>query len=951
MKYSDPIEAFIKALRLTSELVSYFPGGYDFQVSPFDPVIEDLIELAEEDTTTVEELLGDPSDDEVFEIIFSHAPRLIADQHRLDLFEILCGIEKKAPRKHLEHIRTAKIGLEDSTMNPAYSGFVFALFAGHISEKVKERSLIEYTVCDAEILELVKKAVSSKNAQAWEEIKSLGERALPTLQNYLLMENIEKEVIESITGILASIPGFHSALLLFHIFRGKRFGQDSMAEVIEQSPARPFLLTFLKNEHNKFFVSWEVRRQIEEILCRLDDPAAFHLLRRELVNPRHWMSHAPPEEMPGFYGTVVKHLLEIGDRRAVPVLIKFLQHGASEEIPGEVVSEVKHLVEGSTWHDEIVQGLKLLAEGEKVFVEFGEDLTEIALQKVNQFSDFHTQIQGKAPTLDELNRRLRIEQDRFNNAYHDDLDGLRPVDMGKPPIQMILMQRMLEDFEKRGGSGRFVQAEEADELAEFQAEWLITPLPDYNGEAPEVIIMRKREQHASLRAEREYIELYGKRKINELYIDASEFFDEGINAPAQKRIDVVLALEPNHLFARRLEGLLKGHPPSETPEAAGGGEAVAPLTRLDILKPFFADVLFAHRKGLKNAIAAEVDALRSQGMSDPVIDDSQFRFFEKFVTGALTEFRKKNISPMGTFDRDEWAMLARCLEIEYFSLVNFGLFGERVFYIAPHLAERLMETDMNVDGALLRLPFRSCAFIYQDPQFIQLFHRCFGDENLVPEYDSPVTIFLTELENGGRRSLVIVTARASSSFIYYGITQRTLNLSDGVTIEDALRTDWQALGGTPVEGAMPDSFFYDDLRLTFYRTIINSILYLSTGNAELTEEGSPLQELRRQEKEAKSRKKREKIARKGSKMREAYSGYPYIIVGKSTPETELSPLFMKEDCVKWRTLTKRFMVRGHWKYQAHGKEFKERRLIWIEPYYKGPANVAETVNKPYIVEN
>lgn len=951
MKYSNPLEDFLKALRLTSELVSYFPDGFDFQVSPFDPVIEDIIELAEEDTITVEELLGDPSDDEVFEIIFSHASRLITDRHRLDLFEILCGIEKKAPRKHLVHIRTAKIGLEDSTMNPAYSGLVFALCTGHIAGKLKERSLIEYTACDAEILELVEKAASSKDAQAWEEIISLGERALPALENYLLMENIEKEAIESITGIIASIPGFHPALLLFQIFTGMRLGLDSMAEVIEQSPARPFLLTILKNEHDKFFVSWEVRRQIEELLCRLDDPAAFRLLRKELANSRHWMSHAPPEELPGFYGTVVKRLLEIGDRRAVPVLIRFLQHGPSGDIPAEVVNEVKHLVEGSTWHDEIVQGLKLLREGEKVFVESGEALNRIALQKVKQFTDFHTQIQGKAPTLDELNRRLRIEQERFNTAYHDDLDGLRPVDMSRPPLQMILMQRMLEDFEKRRGSGRFVRAEEAHELAAFQEEWLVTPLPDYHGEVPEVIIMRKLEQHASSRAEREYLELYRKRKINELFIQASEFFDEGMNAPAQRRIDVVLALEPNHLFAHRLEGLLKGQPASETTEAAGGGGAATSLTRLDILKPFFADVLFAHRKGMRNAITAEVDALRSQGISDPVIDDSQFRFFEKFVTGALTEFKKKNSSPMGTFDRDEWAMLAQCLKIEYFSLVNFGLFGERVFYIAPHLAERLMETDMNVDGALLRLPFRSCAFVYQDPQFIQLFHRCFGDESLVPEYDSPVTIFLTELENGGRRSLVIVTARASSSFIYYGIAQRTLNLSDGVTIEDALRTDWQALGGEPVEGAMPDSFFYDDLRLTFYRTIINSILYLSTGNAELTEEGSPLQDLKREEKEAKSRKKREKLAKKGAKMREAYSGYPYIIVGKSTPETELSPFFMKEDCVKWRTMTKRFMVRGHWKYQAHGKEFKERRLIWIEPYYKGPVNSDEAVNKPYIVEN
>ena len=44
----------------------------------------------------------------------------------------------------------------------------------------------------------------------------------------------------------------------------------------------------------------------------------------------------------------------------------------------------------------------------------------------------------------------------------------------------------------------------------------------------------------------------------------------------------------------------------------------------------------------------------------------------------------------------------------------------------------------------------------------------------------------------------------------------------------------------------------------------------------------------------------------------------------------------------------RFMVRGHWRRQPHGQENQERKLIWIQPHFKGP-DIAEIVNKPYLV--
>ena len=43
-----------------------------------------------------------------------------------------------------------------------------------------------------------------------------------------------------------------------------------------------------------------------------------------------------------------------------------------------------------------------------------------------------------------------------------------------------------------------------------------------------------------------------------------------------------------------------------------------------------------------------------------------------------------------------------------------------------------------------------------------------------------------------------------------------------------------------------------------------------------------------------------------------------------------------------------FMVRGHWRRQAHGPAAQERKLICIAPFYKGP-ELAMLTNKPYVV--
>jgi len=51
----------------------------------------------------------------------------------------------------------------------------------------------------------------------------------------------------------------------------------------------------------------------------------------------------------------------------------------------------------------------------------------------------------------------------------------------------------------------------------------------------------------------------------------------------------------------------------------------------------------------------------------------------------------------------------------------------------------------------------------------------------------------------------------------------------------------------------------------------------------------------------------------------------------------------------WK-LAARFMVRGHYTHQPYGKGRLERKLIWIQPYWKGPENLAAAIQRTYEVD-
>lgn len=385
------------------------------------------------------------------------------------------------------------------------------------------------------------------------------------------------------------------------------------------------------------------------------------------------------------------------------------------------------------------------------------------------------------------------------------------------------------------------------------------------------------------------------------------------------------------------------------------------------------DVAMAHQwPRFRHAIRADLTLLQALDQRGPI--NTVDSFGSAMLEAARTDVRGLGASlaeQLGVDAESALAMLAQhqpatlesfmaTYNFAYHSVLNFELAGRKTFFFRDGLSERLLATEIASDSDIIRLPFKTCQFVFTAPGVVQALGMM-GARNgqpLHPRYDAPVSVFATEFdapEHGGR-SLVLLVAQATPTRSH-AMLKRQLLIAPGRSLETALRTDWEAVraqSGVVEEtvgrsitdfGAQSDEIsdapFYTD-GLLIFRLVLNAILYLSSDRVELVQHsgpaGGPGRRMNHAERRAAARGSRLAYASVGDSVPPIYvsghrdsSGQP----GAAPP----SGLYR---------LQHKLLVRGHWKHQPHGPQRAERKLIWIEPYLRGP-DVAETLNKPYIV--
>jgi len=296
------------------------------------------------------------------------------------------------------------------------------------------------------------------------------------------------------------------------------------------------------------------------------------------------------------------------------------------------------------------------------------------------------------------------------------------------------------------------------------------------------------------------------------------------------------------------------------------------------------------------------------------------------------------------------------LSIQYVLTLNFIAFHRKTFYLDDAIVERLSVTDMNAPAEYLRLPFKCCLFASRSPLLFKPLYQL--SQRPQRHSTGTVSIFATERPEHDMRKIVF-TIYHSDGNATHTLIKRELLIHPDWTIEQALRTDWNKVYEQNPDWKSNDSTIGDIIGhndheeafyqagLPLFRIIINALLYLGSNAPDILEQVSPRQALLDNAKETNSIAKRKKIrtkAKQYSSLDGAVVGsrFARILIDKSTLPTNPTANGQHSHAGH------RFLVRGHWRNQPHGPNRTERKLIFIEPFYKGD-DMAELINKPYVV--
>lgn len=268
------------------------------------------------------------------------------------------------------------------------------------------------------------------------------------------------------------------------------------------------------------------------------------------------------------------------------------------------------------------------------------------------------------------------------------------------------------------------------------------------------------------------------------------------------------------------------------------------------------------------------------------------------------------------------------------ALSHFTEDGEKVYELSPALSQRLAHTDVRgVDCANVRLPFPSIAF--------KVPPESGSDIHEVIIMETPAVAALTESmqrafsrfldQNNTLRRLNVPENTVPRCFTFFGarsntpddIVVSTFWLPDGMSIDEANSLQ------------MSDPAHHTDVA-RFTTFCMNAVLYLTwpDANEEFAERvNSDWAEMKRKVATLNGYKKE----RAKERLKTMYANRR-IYVGAKVPFLSTQESVSGSGA----PLLVRTLVSGHWKMQPCGPKQSERKLIRIEPFWRGPLDAPVT---------
>jgi hypothetical protein len=260
-------------------------------------------------------------------------------------------------------------------------------------------------------------------------------------------------------------------------------------------------------------------------------------------------------------------------------------------------------------------------------------------------------------------------------------------------------------------------------------------------------------------------------------------------------------------------------------------------------------------------------------------------------------------------------------------VINFEVHRRKTFWVDESLAYLLARTDLDLLGRDLRLPFDSFAVAFTDRHTLSLAERLLARDpvcSVAGSFLRVATVYVMEELAASNRALRLVFALDALGADPPYLVEHCVVLPDDAPIELPPSGE-TAIAAEDGESLPPP---LRPLR-GLVQVVLNAIVYATSSGVEPRAYPRP---------RAQTASPRE--------VPTASSDEVYHLPG-TIPISRLRQMQELERAPGGRGLLHRFLVRGHWRRPSAG--WKNQRMRWIEPYWKGP-DLAAVIERAYRLE-
>ena len=254
--------------------------------------------------------------------------------------------------------------------------------------------------------------------------------------------------------------------------------------------------------------------------------------------------------------------------------------------------------------------------------------------------------------------------------------------------------------------------------------------------------------------------------------------------------------------------------------------------------------------------------------------------------------------------------------------VNFEMHHRKTFWVDTELSAQLAETVLDIDAEVLRLPFPCCAFVFRDAEMRHLMRELIGLEDKGASNVRTVTVMFVQLD-------AVLPARGLSAYVlgdnelprkWPFIIGRDLVLEPGANLDVILDSHFPGIDVSSL-----DQMFLAPQLIRLLNIAFNAVLYSTSAGVE--SRSVPAWRPTR-------RRRRQPLGSAGQVF--YLPGKITICHGHRTDGDPPEP--------SGRKLTKRVLVRGHWR--RANPLWVDQRLRWVEPHFRGP-DMAALIEREY----